>query len=66
MAVGLSVMNFIALLVLFGVTMYLVVQIVKLNNDNDDNKNILLNLQNMVNHNFWTVSKHVPGIKKMN
>jgi|TARA_B100000575_G_C23132440_1_gene657122 hypothetical protein len=63
---ALSFINFISVIILVAVSIYLFTQVNQLHNNNDDNKNILLNLQNMINHNFWTVSKHVPGIKEMN
>ena len=62
----LGVMNFIAFILLFAVTMYIVIEIKELKDYDDANEKQLTNLVDDINYNNYVISNNNPDIVNMN
>ena len=62
----LSIMNLIAFVLLFAVTIYIIIEINKLKEYDDANEKQLTNLVNDINYNNQILSNNNPDIVNMN
>lgn len=62
----LSVMNLIAFILLFAVTIYIIIEIKELKEYDDANEKQLTNLVNDINYNNYVISNNNPDIVNMN
>ena len=62
----LSVMNLIAFILLFAVSMYIIIEIKELKEYDDANEKQLTNLVDDINYNNYVISNNNPDIVNMN
>ena len=62
----LGLMNLIAFILLFAVTVYVIVEINKLKEYDENNEKQLTNIVNDINYNNYVISKNNDKIKNLN
>ena len=62
----LSVMNLIAFILLFAITMYIVIELKELKDYDNANEKQLTNLVDDINYNNYVISNNNPDIVNMN